>query len=209
MSQNSRNQGFYYYICFMIEGSGSRAGSGSGSIPLTNGSGFGRPKKRGSGTLVIEGGGSGSGYIPLTSEFGSGMPKKMLIRIWIRIRFRNTGIKNFRCSNQGTMLFMLLEIYIKDFSSGSCIWDSDFSTRIRIQRLKRHRIPDFEPQIFTHNTMFFQEAAVQGCTKTSHIRELQVQMLLFYVWSSPQHSSTAEDSSLSPSHRGQEGLHLP
>ncbi len=28
----------------MIEGSGSRAGSGSGSIPLTNGSGSGRPK---------------------------------------------------------------------------------------------------------------------------------------------------------------------
>ncbi len=38
MSQNSRNQGFSYYICLMIEGSGSRAGSGS--IPLTNGSGW-------------------------------------------------------------------------------------------------------------------------------------------------------------------------
>jgi hypothetical protein len=36
MSQNSRNQGFSYYICLMIEG--------SGSIPLTNGSGSGRPK---------------------------------------------------------------------------------------------------------------------------------------------------------------------
>jgi hypothetical protein len=42
MSQNSRNQGFSYYINLMIEGSG--AGSGSGSIPLTNGSGSGRPK---------------------------------------------------------------------------------------------------------------------------------------------------------------------
>ncbi len=40
MSQNSRNQGFSYYICLMIEGSRSRAGSGSGSIPLTNGSGW-------------------------------------------------------------------------------------------------------------------------------------------------------------------------
>jgi hypothetical protein len=32
---NSRNQGFSYYFCMMIEG------SGSGSIPLTNGSGSG------------------------------------------------------------------------------------------------------------------------------------------------------------------------
>ncbi len=39
-SQNSRNQGFSYYFCLMIEGSGSR------SIPLTNGSvsGCRRPK---------------------------------------------------------------------------------------------------------------------------------------------------------------------
>jgi hypothetical protein len=45
-SQNSRNQGFSYYFCTMIEGSGTRAGSESGSIPLTNGSGSGsrRPK---------------------------------------------------------------------------------------------------------------------------------------------------------------------
>ncbi len=41
-SQNSRNQGFSYYFCMMIEG------SGSGSIPLTNGSGPGGPKKYGS-----------------------------------------------------------------------------------------------------------------------------------------------------------------
>ena len=43
-SQNSRNQGFSYYFCMMIEGSGSRAGSGS--IPLTSWSGSGsrRPK---------------------------------------------------------------------------------------------------------------------------------------------------------------------
>jgi hypothetical protein len=39
-SQNRRNQGFSYYFCMMIEG------SGSGSIPLTSGSGSGsrRPK---------------------------------------------------------------------------------------------------------------------------------------------------------------------
>jgi hypothetical protein len=39
-SQNSGTQGFPYYFCMMIEG------SGSGSIPLTNGSGSGsgRPK---------------------------------------------------------------------------------------------------------------------------------------------------------------------
>ncbi len=35
-SQNSRNQGFSYYFCMMIDG--------SGSIPLTSGSGFGKPK---------------------------------------------------------------------------------------------------------------------------------------------------------------------
>ncbi len=49
-SQNSRNQGFSYNFCIMIEG--------SGSIPLTSGSGSGRPKNMwirirvGSGTLV-------------------------------------------------------------------------------------------------------------------------------------------------------------
>jgi hypothetical protein len=46
-SQNSRNQGFSYYFCIMIEGSGSGASeSGSGTIPLTNGygSGYRRPK---------------------------------------------------------------------------------------------------------------------------------------------------------------------
>ncbi len=37
-SQNRRNQGASYYFCMMIEG------SGSGSIPLTGGSGSGRPK---------------------------------------------------------------------------------------------------------------------------------------------------------------------
>ncbi len=35
-SHNSRNQGFPYYFCIMVEG--------SGSIPLTNGSGSRRPK---------------------------------------------------------------------------------------------------------------------------------------------------------------------
>jgi hypothetical protein len=41
-SQNSRIQDFSYYFCMMIEGSGSKAGSGS--IPLTSESGSGRPK---------------------------------------------------------------------------------------------------------------------------------------------------------------------
>ncbi len=40
--QNSRTQDFSYYFCMMIEGYGSRAGSGF--IPLTSGSGSGRPK---------------------------------------------------------------------------------------------------------------------------------------------------------------------
>jgi hypothetical protein len=41
-SQNRRNQGFSYYFCMNIEGSGAE--SGSGPIPLTSGSGSGRPK---------------------------------------------------------------------------------------------------------------------------------------------------------------------
>ncbi len=44
-------QGFSYFFYLMIEGSGSEAGSESGSIHLTNGSGSGRPKICGSGTL--------------------------------------------------------------------------------------------------------------------------------------------------------------
>ncbi len=43
-SQNSRNQGFSCYFCMIIEGSGSEPRAGSGSIPLTSGSGSGRPK---------------------------------------------------------------------------------------------------------------------------------------------------------------------
>ncbi len=39
-SQNSKNQGFSYYFCMIIEGSGA----GSGSIHLINGSGSRRPK---------------------------------------------------------------------------------------------------------------------------------------------------------------------
>ncbi len=45
MSQNSRNQGCsFYYICLIIEGSGSGSRAESGSKPLTNGSGSGRPE---------------------------------------------------------------------------------------------------------------------------------------------------------------------
>jgi hypothetical protein len=42
--QNRINQGFSYYFCLMIEGSG--AGSGAGSVLVINGSGYGsgRPK---------------------------------------------------------------------------------------------------------------------------------------------------------------------
>ncbi len=51
----NRIQGFSYYLFMMIEGYGSE--SRAGSIPLTSGSGSGRPKKtRGSGgsrTLVL------------------------------------------------------------------------------------------------------------------------------------------------------------
>ncbi len=55
-SQSSRNQGFSYFFCLVIEG--SRSGSVSGSIPLTDRSGS-----------------------------GSRRPKNMWIR-WIRIRIR-------------------------------------------------------------------------------------------------------------------------
>jgi len=37
-SQNSRSQGFSYYFCLMMEG--------SGSLPMTNGSGSWRPPKK-------------------------------------------------------------------------------------------------------------------------------------------------------------------
>ncbi len=58
VSQNRRNQGFSYYFCMMIEG------SGFGSIPLTSGSGSGRPKNRWVGS------GSGSGtVVPVMSFF--------------------------------------------------------------------------------------------------------------------------------------------
>jgi hypothetical protein len=43
-SQNSRIQGFSYYFCMMIEGSGSGSRAESGSKPLTSGSGSWRPK---------------------------------------------------------------------------------------------------------------------------------------------------------------------
>jgi hypothetical protein len=53
-SQNSRNQGYSYFFCLMMEDYFClmmMEGSGSGSIPLTNGSGAGsrRPKTYGSG----------------------------------------------------------------------------------------------------------------------------------------------------------------
>jgi hypothetical protein len=44
-SQNSRNQGFSYYLCMMIEG--------SGSVPLTSGSDPGGPKTCGSGSATL------------------------------------------------------------------------------------------------------------------------------------------------------------
>ncbi len=43
-SQNSRNKGFSYYLCLMIEGSGS--GSEAGSILLTDGSGSGSRRSK-------------------------------------------------------------------------------------------------------------------------------------------------------------------
>ncbi len=43
-SQYSRNQGFSYYFCMMIDAWWSGSGSGSGSIPHGSGSGSVRPK---------------------------------------------------------------------------------------------------------------------------------------------------------------------
>jgi hypothetical protein len=65
-SQISRNQGFSYYFCMIIEG------SGSGSIPLTSGSGSGRPKNMWSRWIRIRNTGS------LKSK-----------RAWIQVLLRN------------------------------------------------------------------------------------------------------------------------
>jgi hypothetical protein len=63
-SQNSRNQGFSYYFCLMIEG--------SGSIPLTSGYGSGRPKKPCGSCGSGSGFGFGSGTLQQTiQDFGS------------------------------------------------------------------------------------------------------------------------------------------
>ncbi len=83
-SQNGMNQGFSYYYC-MIEGSGSRAGSGS--IPLTSGSG--RHKNmwiRNTGILQCCGSGSSS-LIQCGSESGSKEPNQCgFMRILILVR---------------------------------------------------------------------------------------------------------------------------
>jgi hypothetical protein len=65
-SQNGWNQGFSYYFCMMIEG------SGSGSIPLTNG-----------------------------SKSGSRRPKNIWIRIRIRIRNRDTDFSPILVGRRG------------------------------------------------------------------------------------------------------------
>ncbi len=98
-SQNGRNQGFSYYFCMMIEG------SGSGSIR----------QRYGSGSCS----GSGSFYhhakiVPLINGSGSGSwrPTNTWIR-WIRIRIRNTGpsyrrknIKHNRTRNFLTFFYL-------------------------------------------------------------------------------------------------------
>jgi hypothetical protein len=45
-SKNSRNQGFYYYFCLVMEGSGS--GARSVFVSVTNECGSGRPQNIGS-----------------------------------------------------------------------------------------------------------------------------------------------------------------
>ncbi len=73
-SQNSKNQGFSYYFCMIIEGCGCGSRAGSGSIPLTSGSGS-----------------------------GSRRPKNMWIRIRIRIRntaFKNWFFRHEACCSR-------------------------------------------------------------------------------------------------------------
>ncbi len=70
-SQNSRNQGFSTYFCLMIEG--------SGSIPLTNGSGSRMPKNMWIRIRICNTGFSSS------SKFEANFNSWILIHIWIRI----------------------------------------------------------------------------------------------------------------------------
>ncbi len=100
-SQNStgRNQGFSYYFCMMIEGSGS--GSRFGSIPLTNGFGSGRPKKCGSG-----GSESVCGSIRNTG-YDAVKVKMLQISLYILI-FLLTVLYNFGCVYIFVWLWKLL-----------------------------------------------------------------------------------------------------
>ncbi len=86
-SQNSRNQGFYYF-CMMIEG--------SGSIPLTSGSGSGRPKNM---WIRIR----NTGKEPelelgaVIHDFGCGSGRKLNIGSLVRLTKRLLGNRQAFC----------------------------------------------------------------------------------------------------------------
>ncbi len=93
-TQNSRNQGFSFCFCLTKEGSGIRAGSGS--VPLTNRSGSGRPKTYGS---------YGSGSATLISTFWllcNFLSLKNDVRIW------GPGAVS-KCHGCGTLVLTLFD----------------------------------------------------------------------------------------------------
>ncbi len=94
-SQNSRIQGFSYYFCSMIEG------SGSGSVSLTNGSGFGSRRPKNIRILRIR--------IRYTVPYRAFLPYRIL-RIRICVDKRAWAVDRFQASWVTTVLCRWLQL---------------------------------------------------------------------------------------------------
>ncbi len=152
MSQKSKNQGFYYYFCLIIEGSGLGAG------PRTYGSGYGRPKIIRIRNTVPVGHNTELFFLrvcnfsvlnstpnPGSKFFSSPDPGSKFFPSRIRIK----EFKYFNPKNG----FWALGNMVRVVHPGSGSW---FFTHPGswIQGSKRHRIPDPDPQhCWTHGPL--------------------------------------------------------